>query len=275
MPAISIIFNRFLSILLVQVALILPVHAQISSLSDLQLQWLGDRIFQNECNARFECLTAWNSGEDFPSLGIGHFIWFQADQQEPFTESFPALLAHYRAHGYQLPQWLDSQGDDSPWTTRQQFLDEFDSVEMQSLRRFLADTTAVQVDFIVQTLHDSVPTLTSGLDDQQSQAITGRFNQLARLQPPYGIYALVDYVHFKGSGSNPGERYQGQGWGLLQVLQQMQGSAITLDGFVTAASVVLQRRVSNAPAQRNEQRWLAGWNNRLQTYLPAAAELRR
>ena len=47
-------------------------------LTSHEIKWLGEQIYSNECNANFECLTSWNSGEDFPSLGIGHFIWFRA-----------------------------------------------------------------------------------------------------------------------------------------------------------------------------------------------------
>jgi hypothetical protein len=83
------------------------------------------------------------------------------------------------------------------------------------------------------------------------------------------MYCLVDYVNFKGEGIKPTERYNGQGWGLLQVLEEMQGyptgSAATAE-FSRAASAVLTRRVQNAPAARGEQRWLAGWLNRCKTY---------
>lgn len=41
-----------------------------------------------------------------------------------------------------------------------------------------------------------------------------------------------------------------------------------LQRFQEAAARVLSRRVANAPTDRNEQRWLAGWLNRLDTYLP-------
>ena len=46
-----------------------------------------------------------------------------------------------------------------------------------------------------------------------------------------------------------------------------------LFAFVSAASNVLSTRVANAPPQRNEQRWLAGWQNRLQTYLEVPEQL--
>ena len=45
-------------------------------LSEAEKEWLGRKIFKNECDSNFECLTTWNKGEEFPSLGIGHFIWY-------------------------------------------------------------------------------------------------------------------------------------------------------------------------------------------------------
>ena len=42
-----------------------------------QENWIGQQIFNNECAMQISCLTAWNLGEDFPSLGIAHFIWYK------------------------------------------------------------------------------------------------------------------------------------------------------------------------------------------------------
>ena len=139
---------------------------------------------------------------------------------------------------------------------------------MQELRRFLAATTEVQVMFIVNRLHESTSTLFSHLDSSQRDEARASFYEIANEQIPFGMYALMDYVHFKGTGIAVGERYKGQGWGLLHVLAELQGSEPNLENFVRAATGVLERRVANAPAERNEQRWLAGWKNRLQTYLP-------
>ena len=36
----------------------------------------GMKIWQNESGATVSGLTHWNEGEEFPSLGIGHFIWY-------------------------------------------------------------------------------------------------------------------------------------------------------------------------------------------------------
>ena len=88
------------------------------------------------------------------------------------------------------------------------------------------------------------------------------------------LYALIDYLHFKGSGLSEQEQYRQQGWGLKQVLLTMNpNEPDALFAFVSAASNVLSTRVANAPPQRNEQRWLAGWQNRLQTYLEVPEQL--
>lgn len=269
MPAISISFNRFLLLLLLQIAVIPVAWGQLPQFNPQQMDWLSDRVFANECNRNFSCLTSWNEGEDFPSLGIGHFIWYQAQQNERFEETFPALLAFYKKHGYELPAWLAVRDNpDSPWQNREQFLADLDSQRMQQLRAFLGSTTELQVLFIVERLHDSTADLFRELEPSLQSAVEDSFYAIANSQTPYGMYALIDYVHFKGTGLATSERYQGEGWGLLQVLLELQGSTANVDGFVTAATRVLERRVANAPSERAEQRWIAGWTNRLQTYLP-------
>ncbi len=37
-----------------------------------------------------------------------------------------------------------------------------------------------------------------------------------------GWYPLIDYINFKGKGIKETEKYNGEGWGLLQVLQTMR-----------------------------------------------------
>ncbi len=270
MLAISISFNRFLFLFFLQISVIPAAFGQLPQFNQEQLEWLGQRVFENECNQKFECLSSWNQGEDFPSLGIGHFIWFRAGQDAPFEETFPALLDHYKNSAYQLPTWLNSlQTPAAPWPDREQFLAESNSARMQELRQFLANTKEVQVEFIVKRLVDSTDVMFSQLEDGKRQSVESSFYRIANLHPPYGLYALIDYVHFKGTGTAARERYKGQGWGLLQVLLELQHRNSDLANFVAAATIVLQRRVKNAPPKRHEQRWIAGWKNRVRSYLPA------
>lgn len=37
---------------------------------------IGEKIWKNECAGSIEGLTNWKKGENFASLGIGHFIWY-------------------------------------------------------------------------------------------------------------------------------------------------------------------------------------------------------
>ncbi|HBL17766.1 MAG TPA: hypothetical protein DD417_13705 [Elusimicrobia bacterium] len=229
---------------------------------------IGRRIWQNECGGTVSGLTSWNQGEAFASLGIGHFIWYPAGQEGPFEESFPRLIAYLRANGARLPEWL-KDGADCPWPDRQAFLRDLASPRMTGLRALLADTVPLQARFIIDRLEASLPRITATLPAEQRAAVGAEFYRVAA--HPVGLYALADYVNFKGEGINPGERYHGQGWGLLQVLQGMSGSgnetgAPALAAYAGSAARVLERRVANSPPERNEARWLPGWLSRVATY---------
>ena len=98
--------------------------------------------------------------------------------------------------------------------------------------------------------------------------IEERFERVA--STANGCYALVDYVNFKGEGVLATERYAGQGWGLLQVLEGMKtenaGRQADVKAFAESAKTVLRNRVRNSPPERNEARWLPGWLKRVDTY---------
>ena len=238
------------------------------TLDATQLRWLGDQVYRNECNARPACLVAWNEGEDFPSLGIGHFIWYRQGQVAPFVETFPGLLTHLQQAGVQLPDWL-AAGTDQPWTDRLHFLAEQDSARQRELRALLEQTRDLQTAYIVERFSRLQRDSAIFAD---RPALAARLQHVAADRIPYGLYALIDYVHFKGEGTSAAERYNGAGWGLVQVLEQMPAdSKQPLDDFVASAKAVLSARVANAPLERNEQRWLAGWHHRVETYLPSTA----
>lgn len=240
------------------------------ALDDERARWIGERIFANECAGQVRCLTSWNAGEDFPSLGIGHFIWYRSGQQERFSESFPALLRYYESRGVTLPDWLQSPASRrQPWPDRAAFLADLDGPRLTGLREFLDRTRDVQARFIIQRLQQALPQLSA--HSREPAAVEALFRRVAEARPPHGLYALIDYVNFKGEGTAPGERYRGEGWGLLQVLEYMlrhPSRSPVLQRFSQAASAVLERRVANAPPERNEARWMAGWNNRVATYWP-------
>lgn len=238
-------------------------------LGQADLDWLGERIYSNECNRQTDCLLSWNAGEDFPSLGIGHFIWYRAGQQEAFVESFPDLLRFLEAQGHALPDWVPAADYEQPWPDRQAFLAAREGPRLQALARLLESSMAAQTEFIVQRFHRALQNLLQTQPAGERRRLQQRIDALLAESARLGYYALIDYVHFKGDGSQSAERYQGEGWGLLQVLQGMDDTGQgALQAFVHSAEAVLARRVALAPPERNEQRWLAGWHKRLQTYLP-------
>lgn len=137
--------------------------------------------------------------------------------------------------------------------------------DMRQLRQFLAETVDLQTQFMVNRLDDSLPKMLSAASSSDRDQIQARFQQMAG--SARGCYALIDYVNFKGEGVLPTERYADQGWGLLQVLEQMGGDGTdSVREFSKAAAAVLTRRVHNAPPGRHESRWLSGWIRRVNGY---------
>lgn len=237
------------------------------SLSEADAVAIGKKIWQNECGGTVEGLTSWNAGEDFPSLGIGHFIWYVEGRPGPFEESFPQLVAYMRQQGAAVPPWV-AAAKGSPWKSRTEFLGAKDSPQMKELRRFLADTVPVQTGFIVRRLEQALPKMQSVTTGEADKArLRENFYKMAGSRT--GLYGLIDYVNFKGEGVKAEEKYQGQGWGLRDVLLEMgpsPGGQASANEFSEAAKRVLRRRIKNAPADRGESRWSAGWMNRCETY---------
>ncbi len=236
--------------------------AQSIQLSESQAERIGHRLWQNESGATVAGLTAWNYGEDFASLGIGHFIWYPTGARGPFEESFPPLVRFLVSQKASVPVWL-AQASACPWSDRAQFLADQQSPRMRQLRALLAGTIGLQARFAGLRLERALPKMLEAAPAEDREKIQRNFDRVA--DEPSGLYALVDYVNFKGEGTLGTERYHGEGWGLLQVLEEM-GNGPANREFAAAAERVLARRVANSPAARGENRWLPGWKNRVRTY---------
>ncbi len=233
--------------------------------SDLA-QRIGLQIWHNECMGKEEGLTCWNQGEDFASLGIGHFIWYPEGKTGHFKETFPDLLILFKSHGVQLPAWLElAKG--CPWQTREEFQQDQQGERLKELRQLLARHVDLQLLFMVRRLQKALSTILKHVPKSQHSHLTFQFYRLAH--DDSGLYTLLDYLNFKGEGIASQESYQGQGWGLLQVLERLQGidpGQPAIEEFIEVAKAVLALRVEHAPPERREQRWLKGWYNRLDTY---------
>jgi hypothetical protein len=246
---------------------ILPAPAGLS-LSHREATRIGRKIWQNECGGSVAGLTSWNAGENFASLGIGHFIWYPAGQRGPFEESFPQLVRYVEQHGAKLPELLLGPNHAAcPWDSRAEFLAAESSPRMKQLRIFLKDTIDLQAEFMVERLREALPKMLAIASAGDGERISKQFDRVA--SSSQGLYALIDYVNFKGEGVLATERYRGRGWGLLQVLERMPGphaGSTAVKQFADSAEQVLRERVKNSPPERHEQRWLGGWLNRIATY---------
>ncbi|WFU15988.1 hypothetical protein [Bradyrhizobium sp. CB3481] len=234
---------------------------------------IGQKIWLNETGGKIDAITSWNANEEFASLGIGHFIWFPVGKWLPFEESFPALLEFMRQKNVRLPAWLDqAQIPANPWTSRAEFRRNVNSPRMKELRQFMLDTVAEQTQFMVVRAQGAMEKiLKTTPDGTERDHIVIQFTRVIRASEDF--YPLIDYINFKGEGTNPNEaamdRQTGrrQGWGLKQVLLRMNGvtgdpKAVRAE-FADAAQFVLQQRVRNLPSNRVFE---AGWLRRVATY---------
>jgi hypothetical protein len=229
--------------------------------TDADLARIGHKVWVNECDGTISGLTSWNEGEAFASLGIGHFIWYPAGERGPFEESFPPLARFLSEHGEPIAQWMRGP---CPWETREEFMASQYSARMEDLRRLLADTIPLQARFLAARMEAALPKMLAVAPPGEAEKVRVNFHRLAATGP--GTFALIDYVNFKGEGTLETERYHGEGWGLLQVLDAMPAGGDATGEFTAAAKRMLARRVRNAPPERHEERWLAGWEARVERY---------
>lgn len=233
-------------------------------LSEKEAAEIGRKVWRNECGGMIEGLTSWNTGENFASLGIGHFIWYPKGVHGPFDESFPKLLAFFQTRGVQLPVWLTTDTP-CPWSTRDDFQRDAKSGRMVELRELLSSTLRLQTEFLVQRLENALPKMLEAAAPSRRDKVRAQFYRVLQ-SGGKGAYALIDYVNFKGEGVLETERYRGEGWGLLQVLEGMSGTGNPVRDFSSSAKEILARRVRNAPPERHEERWLPGWKSRVAGY---------
>ena len=235
------------------------------NLTASQKSAIGRKIWQNECAGSVAGLTTWNAGEEFPSIGIGHFIWYPAGFKGRFEESWPQFAAFARQRGAELPAVaLEAH---SPWNSKAEFQAEFKGPRMSALRTWLAGNVTLQTDFIIARSRAALPKILAAAPAGEKARIEANYQNVATTSQ--GTYALIDYVNFKGDGTQASEKYNGQGWGLMQVLggmKEVPAGAPAAAEFAASAKRTLTRRIANSPPARGEKRWEEGWHNRCDTY---------
>ncbi len=245
-------------------------------LTDSQADIIAHKVWENEANSDLKYLIYWNKNEAFLSLGIAHFLWYTETNRAPYQEMFPHLVDYFAKHNVRLPDWLNSQTV-CPWENRHDFMQakEKKRPKYQELYKLLVRTMPIQVNFIIERLQQALPTILESLepikDAKRRQKITKAYYRVLTLDgdklSTNGIYIMLDYVNFKGEGTSVNERYHGEGWGLRQVLEEMNPKTKDADqAFVDAAKSILSRRIDNAPPEHNEMQWREGWFKRIDSY---------
>lgn len=252
------------------------LHAALPELSEKQLTEIGNRVYMNETAGKIDNLIFWSPNEPFPSLGIAHFIWYPKGHSDIFEESFPKLVERYKKLGIKLPNILEENAH-APWPNRDAFLAVKDSAEVAELRSFLDNTRDVQAQALYERLDGIKDRLMAA--SRQPDHVAAQFERV--VNDKQGAYALIDYLNFKGEGIKETERFNGKGWGLLQVLENMKGSAkdaTVMREFAGSAIVVLAQRSLNAAQdvrfnadpdakQSVETGYMPGFSRRALTYM--------
>ena len=238
-----------------------------------QANYIAQKVWKNEGAGLDKYLVHWNKGEDFASVGIGHFIWFSKGHTERFREVFPMVVAFMEKRDVKMPSWLNSKTA-LPWNSKSEFFaaKKAKSKQYMELFHFLKNTMPYQAEFMADRLAKALPQMLNTIDDPRRKALVKkRFDEVLYNRDgsvnERGLYVLLDYTNFKGEGTLKSERYKGQGWGLLQVLEHMDPNEMNKQkAFALSAKAMLSRRIKNSPKARGEERWRKGWNIRLNTY---------
>ena len=154
------IVRKFGLVLIIGIVSLVTQAQNIIQVSHEEALEIGVKIWYNECGGTVSGLTSWNEGEDFASLGIGHFIWYPYGHARTYSESFPQLLQYMQERGVEIPSWLQGEGDwmpYNPWNNREEFLSAQNSPEMIELRRFLANTIPLQTEFMINRMENALP----------------------------------------------------------------------------------------------------------------------
>jgi hypothetical protein len=230
-------------------------------LTDDELHAIALQIELNETGGNQEALVYWNESETFPSLGLGHAIWVQKENVEALNRYgtfFPRLVKRIRDNGHALPDFLEKLAPDydCPWPDRATYVKTAEIIrQRQEMLNLMIRTKKEQIVLILDRFLDAEKRYSNEPNFELIQPLIAELKKT-----PQGWYALLDYVNFKGEGSDKAESY-----GLKNALVAGAKSKETTPGAKIAkgCEIVLVGRISREPdvAQHRE-----GWVKRCQTY---------
>lgn len=255
-----------------------------------QLLSLGYRMWHNYAGGTLEGLTKWGGSDadhQFMYLGIANNVWLPEGASAIFQADWPTVAQRLQDLGCKIKPWMLG---DCPWQTQEEFDADFNSKKMVWLRTHLSKKKLVRAqafctaERLQRSMDPSSPdSLFKGLTADQSALVQKNFDLVVHCSNPSGIYALIDYVNFKGEGRiGEAEEFNGQSWGLLQVLLNMKtpsdGASDTevMMAFVQSAKFTLCQRIIKHRIQdpnNNDVQYLDLWVTHLNDYLLTNAEV--
>jgi hypothetical protein len=160
-----------------------PNHSMGSGMpriSSTEVRRIGDQIFQNESGGDVNKLIHWNKGENFASMGIGHFTWYPAGRKQSFGNTFPGMLTYLESRGVRLPQWIKhAKRSGAPWRTRSQLLRDKHNPQVQQLQRILFETRYLQAEYIMQRAQRAMPKLVTTAPPHLRPRVASNLNAVA------------------------------------------------------------------------------------------------
>jgi hypothetical protein len=191
-----------------------------------------------------------------------------------FWEAFPPMVQFLIDHAARPPRWLTPQTH-SAWNSyaQRKRAKRQKSRKMRELTAFMDRTKGLQARFMLHRLNTSFPKILAYAKAHgQGKIVEHNYKRLLYKKngtiDPQGAYILIDYINFKGDGINSGERYQGKGWGLYQVLNRMNPrDPNPYRAFAKSGKWVLERLTHICPPKRNLKRFKRGWFNRMDSYI--------
>lgn len=239
-----------------------------------------NKLAKNEGTNEKDKLAFWSPKESFPSLGIGHFTWRTDDKFDYVFPQFVDFLlekAEETPPSFTFPTKYQKTLYDKlmingkltfpkEWKNRASFDASLITTE---LRNFLdeKEVKAMQREFIMERTYKS---LYSIIETETNSAVKTKLKTRINALIDKGdkcVFALLDYTNFKGNGLNTKERVGGNGWGLKQVILEMN-EPIDLNSFVKSAKerLLVRTTVATGGTYHVTSGQYAGFVSRLNNY---------
>lgn len=231
------------------------------NISESEANIIAFEIAKNEGVSSRVKQISWRNDDKYASLGIAHFFWYPMNENNTQI-SFNDLL-NYISQSQALPNWLLNVKY-PPWSSREDYLSSNHDLFKSQLSYFLQENMSKQTEYLIFKLETRLPEMLNEIKSPFAKMhMYENFYHIAMQKN--GVYALLDYSVFQGDGTLATERNNNQGWGLLQVLDNMKGNSENLlQEFISSADLLLTRRIANGPG--DEARQLHKWRRRLNTY---------